>query len=111
MGYFSKREKMKKLLYLRHPFQKVKMGEDKRLKINGKLLVRRKNKVVGELDQALEILTATSGIELKTVLGSGMGFVLVLMAVTMQARRCRIDKTAAQMVVFGAIVELHVPTH
>ena len=40
-----------------------------------------------------------------------MGFVLMLVLQTMEALLCRINETARQMMVFGAIVELHVPTH
>ena len=40
-----------------------------------------------------------------------MSFMFVFMAVAMWTRLGRIDEAAGQMVVFGAIVELHVPTH
>ena len=76
-----------------------------------KMFVGRKNEVVGELDQALEILAAAFGVELKSVLMHKMGFMFGFMAMAMRTRLGRVNKAAGQMVVFGAIVELHVPTH
>ena len=40
-----------------------------------------------------------------------MGLMLMLVLQTMETRLRCIDETARQMMVFGAIVELHVPTH
>ena len=39
-----------------------------------------------------------------------MGFKSMLMVEAMQARLRRIDKATRQLVVFGAVMELHVPT-
>ena len=111
MGYFSGREMMENLLCLRQQVKDVKMGEGKGLKMNVKVFFGRKNVVVGELDQAFEVLAAAFGIELKSVLMHKMSLMLMFVGKAMHTRFCRIDKTAAQMVVFGAIVELHVPTH
>ena len=79
--------------------------------MNIQVFFGRKNVVVGELDEALEILAAAFGIELKPVLMHNMSLMLVFVGETMHTRFCRINETAAQMMVFGAIVELHVPTH
>ena len=111
MGYFSGREMMENLLCLRQQVKDVKMGEGKGLKMNVKVFFGRKNVVVGELDEALEILAAAFGVELQVVMLYKMSLMLVFVGKAMHTRLCRIDETAAQMVVFGAIVELHVPTH
>ena len=111
MGYFSGREMMENLLCLRQQVKDVKMGEGKGLKMNVKVFFGRKNVVVGELDEALEILAATFGIELQAMVLYKMSLMLVFMGKAMHTRFCCIDETAGQMVVFGAIVELHVPTH
>ena len=75
------------------------------------MFVRRKNEVVGELDDAFEVLAAAFGVELHHILMCEVGFMLMLVPNAMMARLCRIDKASRQLVVFGAIVELHVPTH
>ena len=85
------------------------MGQYKGLQLDNQMFVGRKNIVVGELDLAVEVLTAAFGVELDGVVRHEMD--LVLMLQTMVARLCRIDETARQMLVFRAIVELHVPTH
>ena len=71
----------------------------------------RKNVVVGELDQAFEVLAATFGIELQAMVLYKMSLMLVFVGQAMHTRLRSVDETAAQMVVFGAIMELHVPTH
>ena len=111
MGYFSSREMMQHLLCLRQQVEDVEIGEGKGLEMNVKVFFGRKNVVVGELDQAFEVLAAAFGIELKSVLMHKMSLMLMFVGKAMHTRFCCIDKTAAQMVVFGAIVELHVPTH
>ena len=87
------------------------MRENKRLEMDVKVFVGRKNEVVGELNHTLEILAAAFGVELQAVVLDKMSLMLMFVGKAMHTRFCRIDKTAAQMVVFGAIVELHVPTH
>ena len=111
MGYFSSREMMQHLLCLRQQVEDVEIGEGKRLKMNVKVFFGRKNVVVGELDQAFEVLAATFGIELQAMVLYKMNLMFVFVGQAMHTRFCRIDKTAAQMVVFGAIMELHVPTN
>ena len=105
---------MEQHLCRRQQLLKVEMGKGKRLKMDVKVFLGRKNEVVGELDFALEVLTAAFGVELKPVLMYEMGFVLMLMLM-LQAMRASLrwhnTKTARQVMVFGAIVELHVPTH
>ena len=87
------------------------MDKDKRLDLDFKVFLWRKNEIVGELDDTVKVLTAAFGIELNDILMHEVGFVLVLMPHTMMARLRRINETSRQMVVFSAIVELHVPTH
>ena len=76
-----------------------------------KLFLRRKNEVIGKLDLAVEVIAAAFGVELEAVLWHSVGFMLMLVAMTMHARICRINKTARQVMVFSAIVVLHVPTN
>ena len=113
MKDFSSRAIMENLLCLWHPFLKVEMAEDKRLKMNIQVLVRRKNIVVGKPDQAVEVLATALAVELKTVLRNEMTimFVVMLVVMAMQAQTRRINETAGHSMVLGAIVELHVPTH
>lgn len=89
------------------------MHEDKRLEIKVQVFLGRENIVVGELDKALEVLAAALGVELKPMLMHEMClvFMLMLMLQTMLTSFSSIDETACQMMVFGAIVEFHVPTH
>ena len=88
------------------------MTGDYRLEMNVKVLfVGRKNVVVGELNLAFEVLAAAFGVELDSVLWHSVGLMLVLMAMAMHARLCRVNEAAHHMMVFGAIVELHVPSH
>lgn len=102
---------MKHLLRLQHQVKNVELDEDKGLKIDVNVLLRRKNVVVSELDEALEILAATFGVELQVVVLYKMSLMFVFVGEAMHTRFCRIDEAAGQMMVFGAIVELYVPTH
>lgn len=87
------------------------MGQDEGLQTDNQVFLKRKNKIVGELDFAFEVLATAFGVELEAVLWHSVGFMLMLVAMTMHARFCRINKTARQVMVFGAIVVLHVPTN
>ena len=87
------------------------MDESKGLEMNIQVFFGRKNVVVGELDEALEILAATFGVELQVVVLYKMSLMLVFVGEAMHTRFSRIDETAGQMMVFGAIVELYVPAH
>ena len=72
----------------------------------------RKNIVVGELDLAVEILAAAFGVELHdVVLHDGFRFMLMLVMVphAMLAGSGSITEATRQVMVFGAVVELHVP--
>ena len=113
MGYFSCGEMMPRLLCLRQQVLKIEMDEDKRLEMEFKVFLRRKNVVVGELNLAFEVLAAAFGVELKDVRVCEMRlvFVLMLMPHAVQARLRRIDEATRQMMVFGAIMKLHVPSH
>ena len=87
------------------------MGQDEGLQADNQVFVRRKNKVIGELDFAVEVLTATFGIELHDIVRqSGFRFMLVIVIPAMHAFVGCIEKAACRMVLFGAIVELHIPT-
>ena len=102
---------MPRLLCLRQQLLKVKMKEDKRLEMDVKLFVRRKNEAVGELDLAVEVIAAAFGIELHDIVRqSGFHFMLMIVSQTMHTIRGSIAETAHHVMVFGAIVELHVPS-
>lgn len=102
---------MPRLLCLRQHLLKVEMDKDKRLEMDVKLFVRRKNKVVGELDFAVEVIAAAFGVELHDIVRqSGFRFMLMMVTPAMHAVVGGIAQAARHVVVFGAIVELHVPT-
>ena len=89
------------------------MGEDKRLEMDIKVFLGGKNVIVRELDDALIILTTASGIKMHDVV-SFLGLCLMVpmvMSRTMHAMCSGIAEAAGHMMVFGTIVELHVPTH
>ena len=92
--------------------RQVKMGQDKGLQLDNQMFVGRKNIVVGELDLAVEVLATALGIImecfvlLKVCFGS---FVLVFMVEAVHTLVCHYAKTAHKLVVFGTIVEFHVP--
>ena len=111
MGYFPCGEMMPCLLCLRQKLLKVEMDEGKRLEMDVKLFVRRKNEVVGELDLAVEVFAAAFGIKLHDIVRqSGFHFMLVVVIPAMHAVLGCIAQAACHVVVFGAIMELHVPT-
>lgn len=111
MEYFPGGEMMPRLLCLRQQLLKVEMEEDKRLEMVVKLFVKRKNEVIGELDLAVEVIAAAFGIELHDIVRqSGFHFMLVMMIPAMHAVVGCIAQAARHVVVFGAIMELHVPT-
>ncbi len=111
MGYFSCGEMMPCLLCLRQQLLKVEMDEGKRLEIDVKLFVRRKNEVIGELNFAVEVIAAAFGIKLHDIVRqSGFHLMLVMVIPAMYAVVGCIAQTARHVVVFGAIVELHIPT-
>ena len=87
------------------------MGQDEGLHADNQVFVRRKNKVIGELDLAIEVIAAAFGIELHDIVRqSGFRFMLVIVIPAMHAFVGCIEKAACRMVLFGAIVELHIPT-
>lgn len=102
---------MPRLLCLRQQFLKVEMDEGKRLEMDVKLFVRRKNEVIGELDFAVEVIAATFGVELHDIVRqSSFHFVLMMVTPAMHAVVGCIAQAARHVVVFGAVMELHVPT-
>ena len=104
---------MQYLLCLRQQLLQIKMDEDQRLEMDIKVFFGRKNVVVGKLYLALKVLAAALLFEMKHIVMCCMtSFVLVLMLKAMGTRLRRRDaKAARQMMVFGAIVKLHVPSH
>ena len=113
MEYFSCREMMQGLLCLRHRVLQVEVDEDKRLKMDVQMLVRRKNVVVGELDLAVVIVAAAFGVIVDDVVRHvcNSRLMAVMMSHAMHTSCFGIDKTAGQVVVLSAVMELHVPTH
>ena len=112
MGYFSCGEMMKGLLYLRQQLLKIEMREDYRLEMNVDVFVRRKNVVVGKLDLAVEVIAAAFGIEMEDLVKRDrLRFVLMMVTQAMHAFRGGIAETARHVVVLGAVMELHVPSH
>ena len=93
--------------------RQVQTRQDKVLQTDNQVFVWRKNKVVGELDFAVEVVATAFGIELasiqlpKVCIGF---FVLMFMVETMQTIVGHCTKAARQLMVFGAVMELHVPT-
>ena len=85
---------MPRLLCLRQQVLKIEMDEDKRLEMEFKVFLRRKNVVVGELNLAFEVLAAAFGVELYAMLRHGVGFMLVLVTEAVHTRLRSIDKTA-----------------
>ena len=81
------------------------------MQADNQLFVGRKNVVVGELDFAVEVFAAAFGIELDDLVRQNHLCFLVIMVVsqTMHAFSGGIAKTAHDMMVFGAVMELHVP--
>ena len=104
---------MPRLLCLRQQLLKVEMEEDKRLEMDVKLFLRRKNEVISKLDLAVEVVAAAFGIELESIqlpkVCFGL-FVLMFMVEAMQTMVYHCTKAARQLVVFGAIMELHIPS-
>ena len=113
MGYFSCREMMQGLLCLRHQVLQFEVNENKRLKMDVQMLVRRKNVVVGELDLAVEVVAAAFLFEMKHIVLCCMtSFVLMLMLKAMGTRLRRRDaKAPRKVVILGAVMEFHVPSH
>ena len=104
---------MPRLLCLRQQLLKVEMEEDKRLEMDVKLFLRRKNEVISKLDLAVEVVATAFGIELESIqlpkVCFGL-FVLMFMVEAMQTMVYHCTKAARQLVVFGAIMELHIPS-
>jgi hypothetical protein len=93
--------------------RQVKKGQDKGLNADNQVFVWRKNKIVGELDFAVEVVAAAFGIELESIQLPKVCFgffVLMFMIEAMQTMVYHYTKAARQLVVFSAIMELHVPS-
>ena len=78
------------------------------------MFFKRKNKVVGELDFAVEIVAAAFGAELECIVLPKMCFgfrMLKFMVEAMHTMVCHCTKTARQLMVFGAVMEFHIPAY
>lgn len=101
------------LSHLNEDFIQVKMWQNKRLQTDNQLFFKRKNKVVGELDFAVEIVAAAFGAELEWIVLPKMSFgfcVLKFMVEAMQTIVCHCTEAARQLMVFSAVMELHIPS-
>ena len=81
---------------------------------NGDMFFRRKSVIVSELNLAVEIFAAAFCIkmnDLEMLLKFSNIHVMVRMVLAVLAKARRIAKTAQNMMVFGAIVEIYVPTY
>ena len=85
------------------------------LQADNQVFVGRKNVVVGELDLAVEVLAAALGAEMDDIVRQVrflvLMLVLVMMPHAMHTRRGCIDEATCKVMVFSAIVVLHVPTN
>ena len=87
------------------------MWQDDGLQVDNQVFVRRKNEIVGELYLAVKVITAALGVELDDIVRQmGFHFMLVMVTQTMHTIRGSIAETAHYVMVFGAIVELHIPS-
>lgn len=87
------------------------MRQDDGLQVDNQVFVRRKNEVIGELYLTVEVVTATFGVEMHNIERQrGFHFMLMIVFQTMHTISGSIAETAHHVMVFGAIVELHVPS-
>lgn len=87
------------------------MRQDDGLQVDNQVFVRRKNEVVGKLYLTVEVVTATFGVELHNIKRQrGFHFMLMIMLQTMYTISGSIAETTHHVMVFGAIVELHIPS-
>jgi hypothetical protein len=112
MEYFSFGEMMPTLLCLRQQLLKVEVNEDKRLEMDVKMFVRRKNEVVGKLDLAVEVLTTAFGVELDDIVLQNHFCFLMLVMVPQAMHACcgSVTEATRHVMIFGAIMELHIPS-
>ena len=109
---FPRRKTTEDLLHDRRQVQNRKMKDVYRLEMDVQMLLGRKNKVVGELDFAVEIFTATFWFITDCIrLCSMEAYVFMFVVAAMQARLSRLAEAARHLMCFGAIMELHVPAH
>ena len=88
------------------------MRQDDGLQVDNQVFVGRKNEVVGELYLTVEVVTATFGVEMHNIERQrGFHFMLMIVSQTMHTIRGSIAETAHHVMVFGAIMELHVPAY
>lgn len=94
-------------------FRQVKVREKEGLKADNQLFIGRKNVVVGKLDFAVKVLAAALGAKVGDIMRQVrflvFMLVLVMMPHAMYTRRGGIDETTRKVMVFSAIMELHVP--
>ncbi len=80
-------------------------------KVEVEVFICRKNVVVSELDLAVEVVAAALGVEVYDILRQDFFRFLVpmMMPHTMHAFGGSIIETACHVMVFGTVMELHVP--
>lgn len=76
------------------------------------MFVGRKNEVVGKLDLAVEVLTTAFGLELDDIERlDGLRFLVIMMVPQAMHACCgSVTEAAGHVMIFGAIMELHVPS-
>ena len=88
------------------------MGQDEGMQADNQLFLWRKNEVIGELDFAIKVIAAAFGIELHDIVRQrGFRFMLMVVTQAMHAVVGCIAQAARHVVVFGAVMEFHIPTN
>ena len=87
------------------------MRQDNGLQVDNQVFVGRKNIVVGKLHLAVEVFATAFGVELYNIVRrNSFRFMLMMVPYAMHTIRSSIAETAPHVMVFSAIVELHVPS-
>ena len=108
------RKNAENLLDFLQQFHDIEMRQQSRLQENDDLFFRRKSVIVSELNLAVEIFAAAFCIkmnDLEMFLKFSNIHVMVRMVLAVFAKARRIAKTAQNMMVFGAIVEIYIPAY
>ena len=108
------RKNVKNLLDFLQQFHWIEMRQQGWLQENGNMFFRWKCVIVSELYLAVEIIAAAFFIEMNDIevfLKLSGVHVVVRMVLAVFAKARSVAETAQKMMVFGAIVEIHVPTY
>lgn len=108
------RKNVKNLLDFLQQFHRIEMRQQGWLQENGNMFFRWKCVIVSELYLAVEIVAAAFFIEMNDIevlLKLSGVHVAVRMVLAVFAKARSITETAQKMMVFGAIVEIHVPSY